>query len=374
MKIRFISFLLFIFLLNCAKIQLHKWPVIVTEIPNWTIWGGNIARTHVYPKKLQLPLELKKHFKTSAAVGKSLLVEDGLLFYTTMDGNIYVYDILHDEEKGHTNVEFHSTLAVKDTVLIIARRYGDDTLFGFNLNAGEIFWHINAGDIDSEPLLFGNEIIITALYKHIDKYDVMSGERIWKTDLQEHIHSSPAMSHNLIFFGCDDNFIYAVDQQDGKVIWKYRTDGAVIGSGAVLDTAFFIGSTDNFFYALNVKNGKLLWRFKTGGQILTGPAVLDSFVVFGSNDEKLYCLNSRTGRLRWQFKAESIISTSPLISENTVFFGSLDHHIYAVNLRTGEEIWKYKTKGRIRTDPVIWGDYLICASEDRDIYIFQSKN
>ena len=82
MKIRFVSFLLFILLLNCAKIQLQNWPVIVTEIPNWTMWGGNISRTHVYPRKLRLPLELKEHFTASAAVGKSLLVEDGLLFYT----------------------------------------------------------------------------------------------------------------------------------------------------------------------------------------------------------------------------------------------------------------------------------------------------
>jgi len=373
LKIRLLALSIIVILLNCAKIQLQQRPVVIDDIPNWTIWGGNSARTHVYPGKFSLPLELVERVSASSAVGKTLLAADGLLFFTTLDGNVYVYDLIKKKEAGHKNMELHSTLAVQDSVLIIARRYGDDTLFGYNLTAGKIFWHINAGDIDSEPLISDNEIIVTALYKHIDKYQLMSGERIWKTDLPKQIHSSPASDGKLIFFGCDDNQVYAINDDNGEIVWKFATNGAVQGAGAVLDSTVFIGSTDDFFYALDARDGKLRWKFETGGQILNSPALVKSAVIFGSTDEKLYCLNPENGTLRWTFHAGSVISTTPLICGQLVFFGSLDHYLYALDIKTGEELWKFQTKGRIRTDPIIWGKYLICASEDHDIFIFQSK-
>jgi len=373
LKIRLLAFLIVFVFANCAKLQLQKKPVIIDDIPNWNMWGGNIARTHVYPGNFLLPAEPVQRVSTSSAVGKTLLAVDGMLFYTTLDGEIHAYDLTKKDEIGHKSMDLHSTLVVQDSVLIIARRYGDDTLFGYNLNSGKIFWHINAGDVDSEPYIDNDQIVVTALYKHIDKYQIMTGERIWKTDLPEHIHSSPASDGKLIFFGCDDNFVYAVDGDDGAIVWKFQTNGAVQAGPSVLDSTVFVGSTDKFFYALDSDNGKLRWKFLTDGQILNGAAVNKSAVVFGTTDEHVYCLNPLNGAVRWKFHAGSVISTTPLICGKTIFFGSLNHFLFALNVETGEEIWKFKTRGRIRTDPIIWGKYLICASEDHDLIIFQSK-
>ena len=363
---------LFLLIISCAKIQLQNQAILHHFFPNWTMYGGNPARTNSYPGHINLPLKLLWQQSTSAAVGKTILISDGIIFFSTMEGNIYAYSIGNGEKIGRVKTEFHATQIVKDSILIIARRYGDDTLFKYQLKTGKFDWGLNAGDIASEPLIFDNQIVVTALYNHIDLYDLSTSERIWQTNVDDHIHSSPATDGNIIVFGCDDNFIYAVNYNDGEIIWKFKTNASVQATPVIFDQTVFIGSSDKNFYALDLASGEEKWHFRVNGKILQAAAVNDSLVIFGATDEHIYCLDRKSGDRKWTFKAGSIISTCPLICDDKVFFGSLDHHYYGLDVASGRDIWKYKTKGRVRTAPVIWGNYFIGASEDHHLYVFSS--
>ena len=336
------------------------------------MFGGNLARTNTYAGTISLPLKLKWHLNASAAIGKTILVKDGVIFFNTMDGRIYAYNIETGKKIGHIKTEFHATNVLKDSILFYARRYGNNTLFKYNLNNGKTEWKINAGDIASEPLVFDKGIIVTALYKHINYYDVDNGEEIWKFETDDQIRSSPVSDGNTLIFGCDNGFIYSINKLNGQIKWKYKTGASVQATPSIKNGIIYVGSCDQNFYAINLQTGNLEWEFKTKGQIFKTAAVTDSVVIFGSTDSKLYCLNINSGEQLWKFEAESVISTNPLICKNLIFIGSLDHYYYALDLATGVELWKYKTKGRIRTEPVIYGKYFIGASEDDDLYIFES--
>ncbi len=363
---------IFILLFNCAKIKINFDTTEKFNFPNWEMYGGNPARTNVYPGDISLPLELKWRFNATSAVGKTILVINGIVYFATMDGRLYALDIESGKKIGNRKINVDATCVYHDTSLLIALRYGDDTLFKYNLKRAKNEWKIDAGDISSEPLVLDNSIAVTALYQHIDLYNSTDGSQIWQTKTDGQIRSSPAFHNGTIVFGCDDGFVYAVDKTSGIVRWKFKTNANVQATPAIKDTSVYIGSSDNNFYAINLINGILNWSYNAGGQILHAPAVNDSLVIFGSTDSRLYCLNRRSGKKIWSFEAESVIGTSPLICNNKVLFGSLDRHYYAVDLETGEEIWKYKTRGRIKTSPVIWGNYLIGASENNNVYIFST--
>ena len=367
-----ILILILFILTTCAKIKLSKKIYLSNTSPNWQMYGGDPARTNVYQGDISLPLKLAWKHSASAAIGKTILVVDGVVFFNTMDGRTYALNIKTGEKIGNKKTEIHATSVVSDSILFIARRYGDNTLFKYNLNNARTEWKINAGDISSEPLVLDSGIVVTALYKHIDLYDLTNGERIWQTETNDQIRSSPACDGETIFFGCDNGCIYAVNKSDGEIQWEFKTEESVEATPSIKNGTLYIGSTDKYFYAIDIKTGKLQWQFETNGQIFHTSAVNDSVVVFGSTDSRLYCLNRMTGELIWQFEAESVISTSPLICKNHVFFGSLDHNYYGLNISNGAEQWKFKAKGRIRTAPVIWGNYLICASENNYIYAFTS--
>jgi len=337
------------------------------------MYGGNPARTNHYPGDMSLPLKLIWKYNASSAIGKTILVVDGIVFFNTKDGRIYALNIKDGDKLGHKKTEVDATSAYKDTSVYIAYRYGDFTLLKYNLKEAKIDWRIDAGDIASEPLMLDDGIVITALYKHIDFYSLIDGARIWQTKTDDQIRSSPAFNQGTIVFGCDDGYVYAVGEMIGESKWKFQTNASVQATPAIKDTIVYIGSSDYYFYAISLKTGKLVWKHKTNGQILHAPAVNDDIVIFGSTDSRLYCLNRLSGKEIWIFQAKSVISTSPLICNNTVLFGSLDQHYYAVNLETGYEIWKYKTRGRVRTAPVVWGKYLIGAAENNTIYAFSSS-
>lgn len=368
-----INFLLILVIFsNCAKIKINFDTLEKSNFPNWEMYGGNPARTNVYPGDISLPLELKWRYNATSAVGKTILVIDGIVYFTTMDGRLYALDIETGKKIGNRKINVDVTSAYSNTSLLIALRYGDETLFKYNLKQAKNEWKIDAGDISSEPLVLDNSIAVTALYQHIDLYGLSDGSRIWQTKTDGQLRSSPAFHNGIIVFGCDDGLVYAVDKTSGIIRWKFKTNANVQATPAIKDTTVYIGSSDNNFYAIDLKSGNLVWSYKAEGQILHAPAVNDSMVIFGSTDSQLYCLNRLSGEKIWSFEAESVISTSPLICHHKVFFGSLDQHYYAVDIKTGEEIWKYKTRGRVKTTPVIWGNYLIGASENNNLYIFST--
>ena len=369
-----IFFLVIIVLfVNCAKIKIN--PETVRDIPayNWKMYGGTPERTNFYPGNISFPLKLAWRYNASSAIGKTLVVVDSLIYFTTMDGRLYALNIKSGTKVGHKKINSDATAAYRDATLLIAFRYGNDTLFKYNLKRGKYDWKIDAGDIASEPLLLDDSIIITALYNHIDHYDAADGSKKWQTKTGGQIRSSPAAHQGIIVFGCDDGFIYAVDKASGGILWKFKTGASVPATPAIKDSIVYVGSSDKTFYAIQLKTGKLIWRFKTGGQIFHAPAVNDRVVAFGTTDSYLYCLNRFSGKKLWSFEAKAVISTSPLVCKNSIIFGSLDHLYYAVDLNNGQEIWKFETRGRVKTSPVIWGDYLIGASENNYIYAFSNS-
>lgn len=367
------SLIFFILITNCAKIKIKPEALHTLSSFNWTMYGGNPERTNFYPGKgIALPLKLSWKYDASSAIGATILVVDGIIYFTTLDGRLYAIEIETGKKIGHRKTNVDATCAYQDASILIALRYGDVTLFKYNLKRAKNDWKIDAGDIASEPLVVDNQIIVTALYNHIDLYYSFDGARIWQTKTENQIRSSPAFHQGRIIFGCDDGLIYAVNKSNGEIFWKYKTNASVQATPAIKDTVGYIGSSDNTFYAININTGKLIWRFEAQGQILNCAAVDDRVVIFGSTDSHLYCLDRLSGTKIWSFEANSIISTSPLICGNNVFFGSFDHHYYAVDLKTGKELWRFKTKGRVNTTPVIWGNFLIGASENNYIYAFST--
>ena len=367
--IKILLILIFISI-SCAKIRITPDLFTSHSSPNWEMYGGNPARTNVYPGDIALPLKLIWKYRASSAIGKTMLVVNGVVYFTTLDGRLYALNIKTGEKIGHKKLEMDATCAYQDTSLFIAYRYGNLTLFKYDVNRARTAWKIDAGDISSEPLVLESHIIITALYKHIDLYNSADGVRIWQTKIDDQIRSSPACIQGVVVFGCDDGAVYAVKEINGEIIWKFKTDASVQATPVLKDSVAYVGSSDKFFYAIHLKTGKLIWDFETDGQILHPAAVNDSLVIFGSTDSHLYCLNRFSGQEIWSFEAGSVISTSPLICNDNVFFGSLDHHYYGINLTTGDEMWKYKTKGRVMTAPVVWGHYLIGAAENDIVYAF----
>ncbi len=188
------------------------------------------------------------------------------------------------------------------------------------------------------------------------------------------IRSTPAVADGAVFFGSYDGNFYAVDAATGAQRWKFAIPGErkftapgihgyfprqqavpdfwdlyqsspVVGGGLV-----YFGCGDGNLYALEVASGALKWKFATGDVVHSSPALADGVLYFGSWDTNLYAVDAATGELKWKFKTgedptnfnQTGIQSSPCVAGGTVYFGCRDFHLYAVDAKTGTEKWKYK--------------------------------
>jgi len=156
--------------------------------------------------------------------------------------------------------------------------------------------------------------------------------------------SSPAVGANgLVYAGCMDGKMYAVDSVTGVKRWEFVTGDAVYSSPALAaDGTVYFGSYDGNVYALNGETGEKRWEFATDGTVPASPIIgPDGTVYIGSMDNKVYALNGATGAKRWEFLAGAGIPfTAALTVDGTLYVGSYDGWLYVLNSQTGEKVWQ----------------------------------
>ncbi|MBN2330865.1 MAG: PQQ-binding-like beta-propeller repeat protein [Candidatus Aenigmarchaeota archaeon] len=173
-------------------------------------------------------------------------------------------------------------------------------------------------------------------------------ERVWKIGYGGSLTTSMVPYGGLIYFGCADFFVYAIDPANGRLVWKFRTEGSIAeGSPTIHEGVLYVGSFDQNLYAIRAHDGRLLWKFRTRDMVACTPRVDGGVVYFGSKDQNIYALDSRTGELLWKFRTFGGIISEPTIVGNKLIMGSYDHNLYCLDKRSGELLWKVRTQGEV---------------------------
>ncbi len=339
---------------------------------NWLMAGANLARTSNCAGELSLPMAEIARLKLTSAAAPNLFVHNGVLFVPTLDGKLSTIDLTSrrflSKKKmpgGHTG-----TMALNSDGMLLAMRYGKETLFHYNLTRRNKLWEIDAGDIASEPLLADSCAYVAALYEHVDAYYLHNGKRKWQFRTTGQMHASPALAENVLIAATDRGKVYGLEANTGKALWEIDLAQPILSTPIISAQQVFLGTSRDLIVALDLRTGEEQWRFSTAGRIFNAPAASDSLVIFGASDGLVRALRKHNGTLAWTFRATSGIGTSPLIIGSKIFFGSLDKIIYGLDATNGAMLWQWTLEGRIRTNPILWKDRLIVASEDRYLYFF----
>src|SRR5207249_10189740 len=86
---------------------------------------------------------------------------------------------------------------------------------------------------------------------------------LWRFQCEDELRSSPRILESLLYIGCYDHNLYALDITNGKFVWKYPSEGGISSSPLPTPKAVYIGSEDHSLYALHPTNGQLFWRVTT---------------------------------------------------------------------------------------------------------------
>ena len=236
------------------------------------------------------------------------------------------------------NDRFSSTAAMKDALLNVARKTG-------TLDKVAAALPVSSGGV--KPL--------------------------WTFKCEDEIRGTPALHQGMLFIGCYDNNLYALNAADGQFQWKYATEGGIVARPTVYDNNVIFGSEDHRLHVVSVRSGKVVWTYYTEGEIYSSPRIADGHIFFGSDDQDMHAVNVTSGRAKWKFATDAPIHSTPLVANEMIFFGTESGGFYAIDFR-GEQKWRFQSKRAVTSSPIIKGQAVYFSSVDGTLYALDSKN
>jgi len=228
-------------------------------------------------------------------------------------------------------------------------------------------------EIRGTPLYTGGMLYIGCYDNNVYALNAASGEFQWKYATDGGVVSRPATIDGIIYFGSEDKSLHAVNARTGKMEWTYATEGRIRSSGRIADGHIFIGSDDKFIHAINQTSGRKTWRYDVGDEVRSTPFVVGDLIYIGTEGGELLCVDFR-GEVKWRFKAKRAITSSPWVQDNVVFFNSMDGFMYALDAKSGWLLWRFRMEKASIVSPYVSENTIFTGSSDGHIYAVDTRN
>ncbi len=300
----------------------QKPPKPKARTVNWPMFGLNPARTRYLPARgVKPPFRLLWHYTQRALLEFPPVYANGRLYAVNNSG----------------------------------------TAFALDANTGKLLWRRSIGRLNaSSPAFYKDRLYIVNLDPgHVVKLDATTGRVIWKRQLPGRAESSPLVIGNTLYFGCEDDQLFALSTRNGHQRWATTLAGPVKSAPAYYRGNLFVGDYGGDMNAVNAATGKLIWQsgslgngFGSGGEFYSTPAVAFGRVYAGNNDGRIYSYDVKNGALAWTHSTGGYVYSGPTVANTqdtppTVYIGSFDGNIYALNARNGETRWSRSAGGQV---------------------------
>ncbi len=213
--------------------------------------------------------------------------------------------------------------------------------------------------------------------------DKVDRHKLWSHQTQAAVFSSPLLGPDgTIYFGSQDQKIYAIDSKTTRLKWTCQVEKEIWGSPRLSPDGkmLYCASLDGLLYGVDTATGNPRWANNVGWRVESTPAVgRDGTVYSGSQFGNIKALDGKTGAERWKYcveDPEQSADACPTLSpdEKSLFVGS-SGGLFSLSTETGEKQWHFPTRSSIHGAPVLAPDgvamYVPC--EDGRLYCLDSR-
>ncbi len=191
------------------------------------------------------------------------------------------------------------------------------------------------------------------------KLDAKTGRVLWKRWLPGRAESSPLVLGDTVYFGCENDQLFALNTRNGHLRWATTLGGPIKSAPAYYHGILYVGDYGGHMNAVNAKTGKIKWQsgslgqgFGTSGEFYSTPAVAFGRVYAGNNDHRVYSYDLSDGTLAWTHSTGGYVYSGPTVARTrnsppTVYIGSFDGNIYALDAKSGETRWSHSAGGSV---------------------------
>ena len=239
--------------------------------------------------------------------------------------------------------------------------------------SGFLMWNNNkTGPVRACPLILPSGKLyagsIEGIFYSIDTFSGEIADTLKADD--SIVLPAAADSAGTVYFTCDDNRIYAVDDDSSGLTtkWTFRVDESFSGGPVIFgDNIYAAAGKKVFCFSME---GSQVWNASLPSHVYPGPVVSSNGTVYaGTWSGNIYGLEWETGRRTGVIPAGAVVTSTPALDiAGSLFFGCDDACLHCFS-PSGFLLWKFETKGAVRSSPVIGIDGTVYfGSDDNWIY------
>jgi outer membrane protein assembly factor BamB len=302
-----------------AKIVLCSYILLcyILFASDWKAFKKSPARTSETIEQARPPLTLKWQFTSQGAFISSPIVYKGKVYIGSDAGDIFAFDAYTGEMKWQQslNGKVRATPAAYNGTIYVPCE--DGYLYAFDAENGNEKWRYYTGgkNLSSPTIVNVGENSIRLYFasgfpcKSVHCINTITGQEIWKTQLDMFIYSSPAVNNGIVYIGADNGKFYALDAITGEIKWSFQTEGSIYFSTVAVANGIIYaipGNDDRKVYAFNPdgtqKSGWHVNHFGTQPTVVSSPAIANDTIYFASGTTPviLYAISASTGEKKWE--------------------------------------------------------------------------
>jgi outer membrane protein assembly factor BamB len=344
--------------LRAGVLALFAASLAAPACADWTEYGGNTENNFVTTEKLTAPLGVLWKYATNVYADRGgnkggAVIANGTAYFASKN-RVYAVDAATGELRwaNPSEVDPNDTSLPRASTTPVVR--------------GEFLY---------VALSSGNTHRMTA-------FSTVDGSEIWSVVTGASVTSPPTLVADTLYFGADDDLVYAVDARTGALRWRCNdgrrdltlSDDAV-GSPVYYSGVIYINTADMKMWAFQADSGRYLWSSRvTAPSIGISPVAHGGRIYFAAGDA-LYQYRLRGGNFRqYRLKVENDISATPIITDTGWYVADRNGFMYAFTpdgkpmLNDREDQWKVKLEGRVQGGALLTADTVYAATDKGFVY------
>ncbi len=252
--------------------------VSASSSDNWSMFHNDLSHSG-YSTSSSSPASpsLLWNFTTNNAVSASPTIADGHVYVGSLggiayclnakDGSIIWNYTVHAGTQGLYGAggpAIGSSMAVADGYVYFGCY--DGNVYCLDAATGDKVWNFTTGNsVESSPSIYNGKVYVGSWDGNVYCLDALTGAKIWNYTTGSQVESSPAIADGKVYVGSVDGNVYCLDATTGDKVWSYKTGNLIQSSPAVVNGRVYIGSEDKNVYCLDASSGQEIWNYTTDG-------------------------------------------------------------------------------------------------------------
>jgi outer membrane protein assembly factor BamB len=219
-----------------------------------------------------------------------------VLYVGSQDGYVYALNIETGQRNWRTKTGGPVVAGQPDGTGVLYAASQDGTLYVLDASSGKVVGRYAAGGaINSAPLVIPGGVYFGTskgtLYDMFhDGFTNTTGEQ-WKFAAGGAIAGTPATADDTFFTATTSGTVYAVEN-GGTQLWSVQVGGPVRAGLAVESGVLYLGCDDGYLYAIDISSNTVSWKYPTGSPIRSRILVNNGHVYFGNLNHQVYALRA----------------------------------------------------------------------------------